>query len=306
MLITGGCDAGGVVTATCEIYDHTTGTLSPAASMGSGRIGHSATLLNDGRVLVAGGLADYQNADTNLAFVLTSAQDSAELYDPATNMWAPAINSMASVRSGHTAELLADGRVLLISGIDGGFTNPVGTDVPTFTQTCDVFDPATDGFSAVAPIPIGRAFHATSTLGGGDILVTGGLITAGAFGEALATNTCYRFNGTGWSLTGSLPVGVAFHSQGTTDAGDAVVSGGYIGDFVTLIASDSSGSHDGFNFTVGAPLGTNVGLPGASSSPRGSHTLTRLWDGSFLLLGGFNSPDTSTLIVLDDGFVYTP
>ena len=303
VLIAGGCNAAGVVSATCEIYDHATGTLSPAASMDHGRIGHTATLLPDGRVLVAGGLGNYIGADSFLAFVLSSARDTAEIYDPLTDSWSPAANTMSTVRSGHTAEPLADGRVLLISGIDGGAFTLLGYDVPTFTQSCDYFDPSTNSFSPAPPIPSQRAFHGTSTLGNGDILVTGGLFPSGPVGDGEATALCYVFSGGGWSQTGSLPIGVAFHTQVTTDAGDALISGGYLGDFVTLVASNTNGVHDGVSFTDATDLGAV--LPGASA-PRGLHSATRQWDGSILLLGGFVSPTTATLFPLADGYLYTP
>ncbi|MEM7305308.1 MAG: kelch repeat-containing protein [Planctomycetota bacterium] len=306
VLITGGCNANGIVTATCDLYDHTTGTISAAAPMSTGRIGHSATRLADGRVLVAGGLSDYQNAETALAAVLNTAQDTAEVYDPSTDSWTSVSADMASVRSGHAAVLMPDDRVLLISGINGGVPSGIGTEVPTFTGSCEYYDPGTDSFSPAPSFPLPRGFPGASMLGNDDVLVTGGLITAGAFGEALATSTCYTFDGAAWTLAGTLTEGVAFHAQATTRDGNAYISGGYIGDFVTLIASTLSGTHDGTSFTAGTALGTNAGLPGNPASARGSHTLTELWDGSFLVLGGFNSPDTSTLIVLDGGYVYTP
>jgi hypothetical protein len=306
VLIAGGCNAAGVVTATCDIYDHTTGTIAPTGAMGKKRIAHTATRLADGRVLVTGGLADYQNADTALATVLNTAQNTGEVYDPATGTWTPASNAMGSVRSGHAALLEPDGRVLLISGINGGQATTAGTDVPTFTPTCSRYDPVTNAFTAATSIPIGRAFHGASHLASGMVLVTGGLITAGPFGEALATSTCYRFDGTTWTQVGSLPLGVAFHSHVPLANGDAFLSGGYLGDFVTLVATANSGVHNGTSYSARAPIGTNVGLPTNPASPRGAHTMTVLWDGSMMLLGGFHSPDTSTILVKNDGFIVTP
>jgi hypothetical protein len=306
VLIAGGANPLGIVTPSCEIYDHTTGALTATGAMNTGRIAHTATLLADGRVLVTGGLLDYQNADTALAAALNTAQSSGEVYDPATGVWTPVSNTMGSVRSGHAALLEPDGRVLLISGVNGGIPIIVGTEAPTFTATCDRYDPVTNAFVGAAPIPIGRAFHGATLLAGGQVLVTGGLITAGPFGEALATSTCYRFDGAAWTQVGSLPLGVAFHSQVALDAGGALISGGYLGDFVTLIATANSGVHDGTSYVAGAAVGTNVGLPANPASPRGAHSMTRLWDGSFLLLGGFHSPDTSTILVKGDGFIVTP
>lgn len=306
ILIAGGTNASGLVTATCELYDHTTGTMAPTGSMGHGRIAHTATRLADGRVLVTGGLANYQSADTQLAAVLNTAQNTGEVYNPATGTWTPVGNTMSSVRSGHTATLEADGRVLLVSGVNGGAVTTTGTNVPTFTATCDRYNPATNQFASAPATPLGRGFHGATRLASGELLVTGGLITAGPFGEALATSTCYRFNGTTWTQTASLPAGVAFHSQVALADGTALVSGGYLGDFVTLVATAASGVHNGTTYTPGAPIGTNVGAPANPASPRGSHTMTVLWDGSLFLLGGFHSPDTSTILVKDDGFIYTP
>jgi N-acetylneuraminic acid mutarotase len=68
------------------------------------RLGHTATLLADGRVLVTGGA---NPGDTGFA---------AELYDPVTGRWR-AIGDMIQARSGHTATLLPDGRVLVVGGV---------------------------------------------------------------------------------------------------------------------------------------------------------------------------------------------
>src|SRR5262249_4102017 len=77
-----------------------------AASMASSRMGHTATLLGNGKVLVAGG--------TNG----TSPVASAELYDPATNTWSAAA-PMSAARQYHTATLLPNGKVLVAGGTNG-------------------------------------------------------------------------------------------------------------------------------------------------------------------------------------------
>jgi len=70
------------------------------------RVGHTATLLPDGRVLAAGGASASYSPDS-----------SAELYDPASGQWT-FTSSMSTARSGHAATLLLDGRVMVEGGYD--------------------------------------------------------------------------------------------------------------------------------------------------------------------------------------------
>src|ERR687886_10824 len=79
--------------------------------LASGRYNHTATVLKDGRVLVAGGVGDADSTHRGVAL------QSAEIYDPAANTWSDA-GTMSVARAGDTATLLQDGDVLVAGGYD--------------------------------------------------------------------------------------------------------------------------------------------------------------------------------------------
>jgi len=114
VLIAGGRQPGrdGVRTgiATAELYDPVSGQFNPTGSMSAGRSNQTATLLVDGRVLVAGGLAGSAGLAT------------AELYDPGTGKFAPT-GSMNVSRSEQTATALPDGTVLVAGGASTGLAS---------------------------------------------------------------------------------------------------------------------------------------------------------------------------------------
>jgi hypothetical protein len=117
--------------SSAELYDPQTGAWSATQRMIATRAGHTATLLADGRVLVAGGSGSAEESACQCHAPLGSA----ELYDPASGTWS-ATASMVEVRSGHTATLLPDGRVLVASGI--GFRSPPGS---VDLASAELYDP---------------------------------------------------------------------------------------------------------------------------------------------------------------------
>ena len=138
-----------------EIYDPSTVEWFKAGRMGQLRAEHAAVVLQDGRVLVAGGVG---GAGEKLALA------SAELFDPQTDTWSPT-GSMARGRSLPTATLLADGRVLVLGGRDGE---------GNALSSAEVYDPSTHTWSIVADMADSRMFHTATLLNDGRVLVTGG------------------------------------------------------------------------------------------------------------------------------------
>ncbi len=292
--ILGGTDSAGLVTPTCDLFDPATGTISAGPPMPTGRCGHTATLLADGRVLVTGGVTTFQGGSTALAQVLNTALNSAILLDAAATSWTAASGVMAQKRFGHGAVRLDDGRVLVISGINGGTTIPIiGTQVPTWTTSCNIFDPGTGAFSTTGSIATGRAaFGATLLPGGaGNVLVTGGVVS-GLLSVPTATTSCQRFNGTTWSAAGTLPTGVGLHGQVRLPDGTIHISGGGTGTLLSFTAVTSAATYSG----------TTLSPAPALPVPRGAHSATVLHDGAILLAGGSDASGTA----VDTAVLYTP
>ena len=122
-----GLQLGSGYLASAELYDPVTKTWSATdGALTTGRYGHTATLLGNGQVLVAGGE------------MAVGPLNSAELYDPDTKTWTATTGTLATARLGHTATLLGNGQVL----VAGGAT------AVSYLTTGELYDPATKTWSA--------------------------------------------------------------------------------------------------------------------------------------------------------------
>jgi hypothetical protein len=151
VLIIGGMAGEGAGLETAELFDARSSQVREVGSLTRARGSHTATLLRDGKVLVAGGYdRDYLQ--------------SMEVYDPATGRFVAA-GDMTQARSGHTATLLSDGRVLFVGGVGHGWT---------FLETAEIYDPLTKRSLTVGSMSVPRESHTATMLQDGSVLILGG------------------------------------------------------------------------------------------------------------------------------------
>jgi hypothetical protein len=240
----------------------TAGAFMPVGSLITARLLHTATLLPDGRVLIAGG--DTSGANSSLA--------SAELYDPSTGTFSPTGN-MTTPRDGHTATLLPNGKVLIAGG--GPRISGAGYSI----ASAELYDVATGTFEATGSMAVERTYHTATLLNNGKVLIAGGLRrTLGSSG-----------------LDDDFPIGAELYdpSTGTFTATGNMIAG--IADTATLLTngqvlitrSDPDGRLPVQVFSeiydpltgLFSPMGNMVGV---STAP----TATLLQNGKVLIAGG--------------------
>ncbi len=241
-----------------------TSRFSATCPMETARESHTATLLNNGLVLITGG-------DDRTASLAT-----AELFDPDSHSFAPAAD-MATTRAMHTATLLANGNVLVIGGRDSN---------GSALATAEVFDPNTTSFaSVVASMSTARELHTATLLGNGKVLITGGdegtatLATAELFDPAIAS----------FMPTEIMRVARKSHTATLLKDGKVIVIGGRGADGNTLATAEIFDPSNG-TFTPA----------GSMNTPRESHTATLLNNGKVLITGGDSGTESLATAELFD------
>ncbi|HYA34803.1 MAG TPA: kelch repeat-containing protein [Candidatus Binataceae bacterium] len=147
--------------ASTEIYDSSSNSFATSTpSMNIAREQATATLLPNGKVLIAGGLDE---SGDSLA--------STEIYDPSTNSFAASTPSMNIARAGATATLLPNGMVVIV----GGFLVANGSSAWNSLASTEIYDPSTNTFATSTPtMNVARANATATLLPNGAILIAGG------------------------------------------------------------------------------------------------------------------------------------
>src|SRR6267154_507048 len=133
-----------------ELYDQTTGTWALTGSLTDARVLHTAALLLNGQVLVAGGWPNHNHTGGALA--------TAELYDPATGTWSLTGSTTTPHFGFHTATLLPNGMVLVAGGYDGNLH---------ISANAELYDPATGTWTATGSVATARQEHTATLLANG-------------------------------------------------------------------------------------------------------------------------------------------
>jgi len=224
--------------------------------MVTSRFGPTATLLRDGRVLVAGGGGEVKLAEPP-AYGAT-----AELYDPTTGKWT-ATGSMVKARSGQTATLLSDGRVLVAGGSAG--------DLAT-ARSAELYDPGSGKWRATASMTTARSLHSATALPDGMVLVAGGQ-GLGSTPEPIKTAELYDPSSGRWALTGSMTTAGYYHAATLLADGRVLVVDGS--------NADGRASVELFD-----PAGSKWKAAANMTQVRAGPTVTTLPDGRVLVAGG--------------------
>jgi uncharacterized protein (TIGR03437 family) len=247
---------------TAEIYDPVTSAFSLTGAPTNGHDAHTATLLQDGRVLVAAGF-HWPGANRETSAV-------AELYDPATGQFART-GDLNVARAGHVAALLPNGQMLIAGGLQ---TTGPGTAISL--RSAELYDPVTGTFTLTADMTRQRSsmWHAQAPLlANGKVLLAGDNVTTAA--ELFDPET-----GT-FAATGDMAARRAAGTATLLGTQRVLVAGGYTAS--GPVTTNSAELYD--------PATESFRAAASMAVARQQHSATLLADGRVLVVGGTNPTD---------------
>ena len=248
---------------------------------GNGRSGQTATLQQDGTVLIVGGTGTGGVLSTAVIYSYTNSSSDPTLNPTQGVFTAIASPTLNTARTGHTATLLRDGTVLVVGGNDG--TNALGSaEIINPNVTPVTVTALTNGLNAA------RTGHTATLLSNGQVLILGGQ----AGGSPVTSPEVYTPGTQSFAnvAAGSLAVNRFGHTATLLADGQTIlVAGGDVGSSATaeLISYSSSGG------TI-----TNVGSPANLPAAISGHTATLLADGTVVITGGSTGGTSTPTVVL--------
>ena len=235
------------------------GSFLATGKMGAARVGHSATRLDSGHVLIAGGSSAEFGGGTVFA--------SAELYDLSTGRFS-ATGTMLEPRTGLTATLLSNGQVLIAGGDDG----------TTSLTSAELYDPVMATFVATGAMNFARDRCTATLLANGKVLIAGGIqLLPDGSGGILDTAELYDPVAGSFSLTGTMTSTREMHTASPLLDGRVLITGGVSNDGGAL---DTAELYD--------PATGLFSPAGHMNSTRYGHMAAVLGDGDVLVAGGFD------------------
>ncbi len=233
------------VLRSAEIYDPVAGTWSAAANMSSYRAAATATVLPDGRVLIAGGTEGNNSHDVaDVADLLGTALRTTEIYNPATNTWTSGPN-MNEPKAGAMAVTLADGRWLVAGGIT--HISVFGIPIPDFSNGMQIYNPGTGAWSNATDMRSKRALGGITLLQNGKVYMAGGaggdIFNIGPIRKTEIYNPTTDTN----SAKADLTQDSAFNTIVTLPDGRALIVGGAKGDLDDPVPISTCWTYDNPN-----------------------------------------------------------